>query len=81
VGTVRLFIADGMEGDYEAEAGTTALHVAAKSNHANIVSILLMQPGIDANALDRDSSTALHAAWKCSRESLRLLLGDPRIDN
>ena len=60
--------------------GRTPLHVAVEGNHSEIVAVLLKQPSILVNAQDRDRSTALHAASKYSKESLRLLLKDPAID-
>ena len=60
---VRHLLAAGADLDARSYYGNTALMVAARRGHADIVDLLLAQPGIDINAKSgRYSLTALAAA-------------------
>jgi ankyrin repeat protein len=58
----------------------TPLHLAAGNDQSAVVELLLQQPNIDVNACDQFKYSALRAAWKYSKRSLRLLLEDSRVD-
>ena len=61
--------------------GGTALHHAAGKGHREVVSLLLEQPGIAANAASNNGWTALHhAVVHGNQEVVALLLEQPGID-
>ena len=59
----------------------TALHIAARDGHVDVVKVLL-QNGADVNALTGNKSTALHEAVECQqiRCTLHLLCFGAQID-
>ncbi|EDV26075.1 uncharacterized protein TRIADDRAFT_55808 [Trichoplax adhaerens] len=63
--------------------GDTALHLAAYSDHMNIIKILLKQPAVlkDINTVNKDGNTALHlAAIQGHHHVINALLRVPNIN-
>ena len=60
---------------------TTCLVAAARSGHADVLALLLEQPGVDVNATEKDGGTALQAAVRGDHENIvKLLVDQPGID-
>ena len=60
--------------------GSTALMLAARYNHLDLVKALMNHPGIDVNVQDRDNRTALHVAvYENHPDIVAQLLSDYRI--
>ena len=61
--------------------GGTALHIAARKGHRELVALLLDQPKIDPSVTDDAGWTALHlAAYEGHKEVLASLLNHPGVD-
>ena len=60
--------------------GYTALMIAARFNHLDMVVSLMNHPGIDVNVQDSDNSTALHLQYQQLPAILAQLVSDDRVD-
>ena len=63
------------------DAGSTALHHAARSGDATSVSALATSPRVDPNLQDRQGHTALHVALRArNHAAVERLISNPRVD-
>ncbi|KAF7706002.1 KN motif and ankyrin repeat domain-containing protein 4-like isoform X1 [Silurus meridionalis] len=72
--TVRLLLAHGANVNAQDQAGTTALISACDRGHADVVRILLQDPGCDVNLTDKGSRSALSLATQASHTEIADLL-------
>nr|XP_046195939.1 KN motif and ankyrin repeat domain-containing protein 1-like [Oncorhynchus gorbuscha] len=71
---VRALLAQGAEVNVQDDEGSTALMCASEHGHAEIVKLLLAQPGCDATLSDSDESNALSIALEAGHKDIAVLL-------
>ena len=77
---VSSVLASGGGVNIKDDVGMTGLMGAVKNNHNSIVRLLLEQPTVDLNCVDKCGNTALHhAVFSGNVEGVQLLLADHRL--
>ena len=77
---VRSALARGVDVNIKNDVGMTGLMVAMRQNQNSIARLLLEQPTVDLNCVDKLWTTALHhAVFSGNLEGVQLLLADRRL--
>ncbi len=74
--TTRFFLWLDVDINSQTQANETALHLAAKVGHLNIVQLLAGQPGVNLDLLNRDNMTALEVAIDSGHTDTAQILAD-----
>ncbi|XP_061433501.1 KN motif and ankyrin repeat domain-containing protein 1-like [Lethenteron reissneri] len=74
VDMVRALLACSADPNARDDDGSTALMCASEHGHAELVRLLLAQPGCDAALADNDGSTALSIALDAGHKDIAVLL-------
>jgi len=78
---ISTLLACGVGADTKNAKGRTPLSLAARYGRAGVVRLLLREPAIDVNSVDKTNSTPLLlAATRGHEEVVRLLLNDKRVE-
>ena len=80
IGKLRGAISRGEDINKGSGENQTGLICALRNGHNHVVELLLAQPSLDLNSVNKDDRTAAHAAIEAGNVTgLRMLLRDPRL--